>query len=129
MELMDKCNTLEKQIDDIFNKTDLSESQKKELIWNIVKNEKNKQQEDFKLYPIEDNEESNHRKYQTKNGKYSLIIAYDNFHRYGWYFYGGNNSNINRPYNSLWEKKSYKTEENCVENAQLWLKKTILTEK
>lgn len=109
------------EIGNVFGDADLTEIQKKELVFNIITH-KVMAKPEFKLYPADDNsEESNFQKYQTKDGQYSLTIAYDHYNTGAYYFYIGNGSNINESYNSLWENKKFKTQETCIKAAETWL--------
>jgi len=113
---------LEKEITNVFNQTNLSDEEKKDAILNMIKTKCDKADE-YKLYSTHG--DSNHIRYRTKNGKYSLIIAYDAFHSDMWFFYAANDPNITCSYNSLWEGKRYTSEEQCVKHAELWLSKLM----
>jgi hypothetical protein len=79
------------------------------------------------LYPLQyigdPDYSGNHFHYATIDRKYGAIIAFDCMHTQKWYFYGGNNSGIDKPHNSLWTNKMYESEEACVFAAQIWIAK------
>jgi hypothetical protein len=111
------------QIESIFNKGDLSAAQKKDLVFDLIKN-KFIEKQDFKLFSSGDTE-TGHTRYRTNDGKFSLVVAIDGFRSKKWYFYAANDPNVTDSYNSLWEGKSYETEQQCVNEAESWLLKTF----
>lgn len=130
LEVRSEFQLLEEKIINILNESPISSLEKEELLIKVLKNSayarNNLVIQDFKLYPAEDgSEESNHQRYRTKDKRYSLIIAFDSFHTREWFFYAANDSNIKKTYNSLWEKKTYQTDEECIQAAELWLSELI----